>query len=150
MLALLTPGPMPAPWLGSLSALGPLSGLNETLQEPFPVKASRKPSYSSAPVVWIKPAALHSDVQKILRHARKMADKTAHFYKELNRLKRNAVSLGHYELLESVASTFDREAVVLQAQNAHPECALQLRHAAEELRSNRALQYDHVIQPRPK
>ena len=40
---------------------------------------------------------------QVLRHARKLPEKTVQFYKELNRLKRAAVCLGFYELLEGVA-----------------------------------------------
>ena len=73
MLALFEPGDEPVPWLGNLQRLGPLEEMNSTSVEPFPVKlAGHKPSYSSAPVVWIKQSSLQSDVQKVLRHARKM------------------------------------------------------------------------------
>ena len=55
MLALFDPGPHPVPWLGDLRELGPLAELNATEGlAPFPVKGCNKPSYSSAPVVWIK------------------------------------------------------------------------------------------------
>jgi hypothetical protein len=63
--------------------------------------------------------SLHSDIQKILRNARKLPDKTPHFYKELNRLKRAALALGFHELLEGVAAIFERECVILPG-SAHP------------------------------
>ena len=146
MLALFEPGPAPVPWLGNLFQLGPLSELSESSQEPFPVRGDRKPSYSSSPVVWIKPAALQGDVQRLLRHARKLPDKTPHFYKELNRLKRHALCIGFYDLLQGLASTFEHECPVLPP-NSHPECANQLRHAARELRSFEAINVDYVIHP---
>ena len=46
--------------------------------------------------------------QKILRHAKKLPEKSLHFYKELNRLKRAALYIGFYELLEGCAAIFDR------------------------------------------
>ena len=94
MLSLFEPGLDSVPWMGALDRLGPASGLNETTQSPFPVRSDRKPSYSSGPVVWIKQSGIQSDIQKVLRHARKLPEKTAQFYKELNRLKRAAVCLG--------------------------------------------------------
>ena len=103
MLALLEPGNEPVPWLGNLQRLGPLEDLNNTTADHFPVKllhGGHKPSYSSSPVVWIRQASLQSDIQKVLRHARKMPEKTPHFYKELNRIKKAALSIGFYELLE--------------------------------------------------
>ena len=63
--------------------------------------------------------SLHSDIQKILRNARKLPDKTPHFFKELNRLKRAALALGFTELLEGMAAIFERESSILPA-TAHP------------------------------
>ena len=150
MLALLEPGDTPVPWMDNLRSLGPMDELTNTSETTnhFPVKASsHRPSYSSSPVVWIKHASLHSDIQvsirngvwkwqeycenntlrnllefdvglntywkivlfqKILRHARKLPEKSLHFYKELNRLKRAALYIGFYELLEGCAAIFDR------------------------------------------
>lgn len=146
MLALFEPGPRPVPWLGDLTQLGPRECLNSTNQEPFPIKVSTKPSYSASCVVWIRQAALHSDVQKILRHARKMPDKAPHFYKELNKLKRAALCIGYTELLEGMASTLEKESSLLPA-TANPECAVQLAHAARELRSKRVLDVAYAIEP---
>eukprot|EP00095_Tigriopus_kingsejongensis_P002907 snap_masked-scaffold336_size202805-processed-gene-1.8 protein:Tk02907 transcript:snap_masked-scaffold336_size202805-processed-gene-1.8-mRNA-1 annotation:"conserved hypothetical protein" len=146
MLSLLEPGSEPVPWLGNLRLLGPLSDLNVTNQSAFPVKGMSRPSYSANPVVWTKQANLHSDVQKILRNARKLPDKTKHFYEELNRLKRAALGFGFHELLEALASTFERECTVLPP-SSEPDCHLQLSHAAQELRSKHVLELEYVIQP---
>ena len=94
MMSLFEPGVDSVPWMGSLDRLCLASELNETTQSPFPVRSDRKPSYSSSPVVWIKQSGIQSDIQKVLRHARKLPDKTTQFYKELNRLKKAAVCLG--------------------------------------------------------
>ena len=147
MLALFDPGPRPVPWLGDLRELGPLADLNaaEGLA-PFPVKGGNKPSYSSAPVVWIKVDRLHFDVQKVLRQARKMPEKSVHFYRELNRLKRAALCIGFHGLLEGIAMTFERECQILP-DGSHPDCALQLTHAAGELRRREAVDLEWEIRP---
>ena len=156
MLALLEPGDCPVPWMDNIRSLGPMDELTTTTSESsshFPVKASsHRPSYSAAPVVWIKHASLHSDIQKILRHARKLPEKSLQFYKELNRLKRAALCIGFYELLEGCAAIFDRECALLSSGSQsggvpHPECAVQLRHAAAELRSRAVLSIDYQIAP---
>ena len=122
--------------------------------------------------------------QKILRHARKLPEKSLHFYKELNRLKRAALYIGFYELLEGCAAIFDRgknqtdlryrdnenyeyprslsnidmkclryfsECALLSSGSQggipHPDCAIQLRHAASELRSRAVLNIDYQITP---
>ena len=51
-------------------------------------------------------------MQKVLRQARKMPDKSVHFYRELNRLKKAALCIGFHELLEGIAVTFERECQV--------------------------------------
>jgi len=149
MLALFEPGNEPVPWLGNLLRLGPLDDLNATSQEPFPVKLlGHKPSYSSSPVVWIRQASLQSDIQKVLRHARKMPEKTPHFYKELNRIRKAALSIGFYELMDGVASIFEKECAILPG-TAHPECHMQLTHAAQELRKPQAYEPDYSISAMP-
>ena len=70
------------PWLGDLNQLGAPSDAGSTSTfTTFPVKPSEKRSYAQACVVWVQPGGLQADIQKILRHARKMPDKTQHFYK---------------------------------------------------------------------
>lgn len=147
MLSLFEPGLDSVPWMGSLDRLGPASGLNETTQSPFPVRSERKPSYSSGPVVWIKQSGIQSDIQKVLRHARKLPEKTTQFYKELNRLKKAAVCLGFYELLEGVAQICERECGLLPA-NVSPDCAIQLTYVAQILRSPECYNVKHIVQPK--
>lgn len=86
MLTVLEPGSNVVPWLGDLNYLGSLQDFmgNNPEDEPapqFPVRPVDKRSYSQNCVVWIRQAGLQSDIQKILRHARKLPDKTQHFYK---------------------------------------------------------------------
>jgi len=147
MLSLFEPGVNAVPWLGPLHRLGPLAGLTETTAAPFPVKSDRKPSYSSGPVVWIKNNGLHSDIQKVLRHARKLPEKTVQFYKELNRLKRAAVCLGFYELLEGVAQICERECSILPT-GVSPDCSIQLSWVAQVLRSPECYHVTHQVAPK--
>ncbi|KAI5634756.1 transmembrane and TPR repeat-containing protein 4 [Phthorimaea operculella] len=67
--------------------------------------------------------------------------------RELNRLRRAAISLGFSELLTCVGSALERECQSLPS-TAPPECALQLAHAAAALRDPRtALDIKHTLQP---
>ncbi|XP_055382860.1 integrator complex subunit 14 [Condylostylus longicornis] len=135
MLSILPPGNKVVPWLGDFRLLGMSDDILPGENPSFPVK-SEKRSYSQNIVVWIKTSALNSDLQKVLRHAKKLPEKTPHFYKELNRIRRAALSLGFIELLDTLAIIFEKEISNLP-QNASPDCALQFRHAAEQLRKNR-------------
>jgi hypothetical protein len=80
MLTILTPGSDAVPWLGDLINLGPSDSPPEQVGA-FPVRPQDKRSYSQNGVVWIRQAGLQSDIQKILRHARKLPEKTQQFYK---------------------------------------------------------------------
>lgn len=134
MLTILPPGHDAVPWLGDLRYL--CQSLDDALPGEamtFPVKSTEKRSYSQNIVVWIRRSGLQSDIQKVLRHAKKLPEKITHFYKELNRIKRAALSLGFVELLDGVATIFEREISSLPA-NASPDSAIQLKHAATELR----------------
>nr|CAD7575802.1 unnamed protein product [Timema californicum] len=145
MLSVLEPGSNPVPWLGDLNNLG--STKSDTEPTPtFPVRPVEKRSYSQNCVVWIQQAGLQSDIQKILRHARKLPDKTQHFYKELNRVRRAAISIGFISLLEGLADIFERECTLLPGA-AHPDCALQLTHAAGVLRKPYSRDINFSIAP---
>jgi len=134
------------PWLGSLKSLGfPTLSIPQTPEEIN--RISTKKSFSQGCVVWLKQSGLQSDIQKILRHARKLPEKTSNFYKELNRLRRAALSFGFYTLIDGLASILERECRMLPG-SAHPEAALQLTHAATCLRQpNHADSYNQNIAP---
>lgn len=157
MISLLEPGTQSLPWLGDIDKLVPVADFGvgadknpygeDEDKTPFPVQIQEKKSYSQNCVVWIKPDRLQTDIQKILRHARKLPDKMQNFYKELNRLRRAALSFGFMELLEGMSNMLERECALLQHNNTHPnsaEAALQLNHAAQSLRNS--LHYRDVSQ----
>lgn len=54
-------------------------------------------------------------------------------WQELNRIRRAALCLGFVELLEGLSTLFEREIALLPS-TASPDCALQLKHTAMELR----------------
>ncbi|XP_055622360.1 integrator complex subunit 14 isoform X2 [Toxorhynchites rutilus septentrionalis] len=147
MLNVLPPGNDVVPWLGDFRNLAyqddALPGENPS----FPIKAEKR-SYSQNIVVWIRQPGLQSDIQKALRHAKKLPEKTQHFYKELNRIRRAALSLGFLELLDGLANIFEREAAAL-GPSASPDCTIQLKHAASELRKPTNRDMKAVIQAMP-
>ncbi|XP_061036165.1 integrator complex subunit 14 isoform X7 [Eubalaena glacialis] len=102
-------------------------------KSPFPLQPKNKRSYAQNVTVWIKPSGLQTDVQKILRNARKLPEKTQTFYKELNRLRKAALAFGFLDLLKGVADMLERECTLLP-DTAHPDAAFQLTHAAQQLK----------------
>jgi hypothetical protein len=96
--------------------------------------AGERKSYSQNTVVWIKPNGFHADIQKVLRLAKKLPEKTANFYKELTKFRRAALSIGFYGIIQGMATILERECTLLPG-TAHPEAALQLTHAVTALRS---------------
>ncbi|XP_071354331.1 integrator complex subunit 14 [Trachinotus anak] len=157
MMSLFEPGSEPLPWLGKISHLGPISEAAENpygeddSKSPFPVQPQVKRSYAQNVTVWIKASGLQTDVQKILRNARKLPDKTQTFYKELNRLRKAALAFGFWELLKGVADLLERECTLLP-DSAHPDAAFQLSHAAQQLKlastgDSQYAAFDHNIAP---
>ncbi|KAJ8933163.1 hypothetical protein NQ314_014170 [Rhamnusium bicolor] len=146
MLTILTPGSDVVPWLGDLNNLGSADSFPADQVGSFPVRPLEKRSYSQNGVVWIRQAGLQSDIQKILRHARKLPEKTQQFYKELNRLRKAAISLGFLDLLNGLAYIFEQECMQLPG-SAHPDCALQLQNAADQLRKTQNRDIKYVIMP---
>ncbi|XP_006886710.1 PREDICTED: von Willebrand factor A domain-containing protein 9 isoform X4 [Elephantulus edwardii] len=157
MMSLFEPGPEPLPWLGKMAQLGPISDAKENPygeddnKSPFPLQPKNKRSYAQNVTVWIKPSGLQTDVQKILRNARKLPEKTQTFYKELNRLRKAALAFGFLDLLKGVADMLDRECTLLP-DTAHPDAAFQLTHAAKQLKlastgTSEYAAYDHNITP---
>lgn len=98
MLTLLTPGADAVPWLGDLNSLGSGESFTPDQAGSFPVKPIEKRSYSQNGVVWIRQAGLQSDIQKILRHARKLPEKTQQFYKVRNAYCRFSFVIVDYPL----------------------------------------------------
>ncbi|KAG1665251.1 Integrator complex subunit 14 [Nymphon striatum] len=138
------------PWIGSFKELTPISCFETSPYSeasPFPVKkGTEKKSYVQNCVVWIKQSGLQADIQKVLRHARKLPEKNQHFYRELNKVRRAALSFGFYQLLERMASILERECTQLPG-TAHPEAAIQLSYAANALISPSCLDIKHTIFP---
>lgn len=146
LLSVMRPGASAAPWLGALDQLGPAEE-GTTSTETFPIRSWRSYSSGGSACAWARPHALLADVQKVLRHARKLPDKTQHLFKELNRLRRAAISLGFSELLTAIGNALERECTALPP-TAPSECALQLAHAANALRDPRtALDIKHTLTP---
>ncbi|XP_055917120.1 integrator complex subunit 14 [Eupeodes corollae] len=145
MLNILPQGNNAIPWLGDLRQFGMVDDLLMGESSCFPVK-SEKRSYSQNFVIWIKHSSLQSDIQKVLRHAKKIPEKTQHFYKELNRIRRAALSIGFIELMEILASIFEKELIALPS-TTNPECTLQLKHSAIELRKTASRDFKISINP---
>ena len=71
LLSILPPGTNCVPWLGDLRCLGLHDDALPGESYGFPVKTEKR-SYSQNIIVWIRESGLQSDIQKILRHAKKL------------------------------------------------------------------------------
>lgn len=140
-------------WLGNMHKLGPAAELetnpyqladnDEAETTPFPVMPSQRRSYNSqANVVWIKPSGLQSDVQKLLRYAKRLPEKQTQFYKELNKLRRAALCYSYLGLLDVLANMLDKE-----CHKAAAKVARQLRHASESLRDLPSMDLNKPVTP---
>ncbi|KAG7201923.1 hypothetical protein KM043_004633 [Ampulex compressa] len=145
MLTVLEPGLDVVPWLGNFSNLGPVEAAKGAAVA-FPVRPIDKRSYTQNAPSWIRQVGLQSDIQKILRHARKLPEKTQNFYKEVNRLRRAASSMGFVELLEGLACILERECTLLPP-NLNPDCTIQMGHVASMIRKPEFLEIRYNIPP---
>ncbi|EDV26504.1 von Willebrand factor A domain-containing protein 9 [Trichoplax sp. H2] len=127
-------------WLGELTQLGPSIDedvnpyvtVNEDEEEsPFPVPLAGYFSYHHQGfLIWTK-NSLQSDIQKTLRYARRLPDKKQAFYKEVNKLRRNALVYSFDGVIACIASLLLKE-----AENATSQQAVTLlKHVAAHLRS---------------
>lgn len=91
--------------------------ISTRLQNFLSVKSDRKPSYSSYlyPVVWISSLGFNQIYKRYCGTSRKLPDKTPHFYKELNRLKRRLFAWGSTSCWRGVAQICERECGLLPA-----------------------------------
>ncbi|CAG0916064.1 unnamed protein product [Notodromas monacha] len=81
--------------------------------------------------VWTDDVSLESDLMKIIRTARKLPEKTSVFFRELNRIRKNALGYGFDSLLSGLVMALEREAA-----SHHSDAAVQLNHAAMCLRED--------------
>ncbi|XP_057551181.1 integrator complex subunit 14-like isoform X1 [Hippopotamus amphibius kiboko] len=159
LMSLFKPGPEALPWLGKMAQLGPISDAKENPygeddnKSPFPLQPENKRSYAQNVTVWIKASGLQTDVQKILRNARKLPadEKSQTFYKELNHLRKAALAFGCLDLLKGVADMLERECTLLP-DTAYPNAAFQLTHTTQQLKlastaTSEYAGYDHNITP---
>ncbi|KAK2721914.1 hypothetical protein QYM36_002471 [Artemia franciscana] len=109
-----------------MNLLGPLSDLPSLENPSFPVRPSEKRSYATNVVTWSRPGSLQADVQKVVRHARKLPEKRHNFYKIL--MEKKKIFTG------SLASLLEREGQILRGSD-HPEASLELGHAVQQLKS---------------
>ncbi|EFN81321.1 integrator complex subunit 14 isoform X1 [Harpegnathos saltator] len=145
MLTVLEQGCDVIPWLGTFGNLGPTDA-TDAAGASFPVRPTEKRSYTQNSPSWIRQVGLQSDIQKILRHARKLPEKTQNFYKEVNRLRRAAASIGFVELLEGLACILERECTLLPP-NLNPDCTIQMGHVASMIRKPEYLELRYNIPP---
>ncbi|KAG1700932.1 Integrator complex subunit 14 [Nymphon striatum] len=180
MLTVFEPGDS-IPWIGSFKELTPISCFETSPYSeasPFPVKkGTEKKSYVQNCVVWIKQSGLQADIQKVLRHARKLPEKNQHFYRVSEILSRqkaldiqSSFSQAFLFCMASAVPTelnkvrraalsfgfyqlLERMASILEREctqlpgTAHPEAAIQLSYAANALISPSCLDIKHTIFP---
>ncbi|RMZ94295.1 von Willebrand factor A domain-containing 9 [Brachionus plicatilis] len=103
-------------------------------------------SYAKGCIVWYRAVNLQSDVQKIFRNAKKMNEKMPIFYKELNRVRKAAITFGIYELFQGLSRMFERE-LVNSANSYNAEASAQLGHVIRCLNLPEHKDYRRDIQP---
>uniref|UniRef100_A0A5S6QQJ4 Uncharacterized protein n=1 Tax=Trichuris muris TaxID=70415 RepID=A0A5S6QQJ4_TRIMR len=129
------PGDDPVPWLGSFQAMGLKHQNARAETRPFQLPGIEKPSYGigTAYTFWMHEYPVKADLQKPLRYLRKLPERQALFYHDLNRLITYSSAIGSQDLILAALQTFDQ-------QNSHiglsPVQARHFRHICNFIRSN--------------
>lgn len=144
MLSLFIPSDKPILWLPSFKTMGSASlnaDLPQSIRDKMNATApSNKPtkSYSSNNVLWLDPESVQADLQKVVRHARRSVDKVAYFYKELNRIRKAAISYGFYDVLFGLAAILEREKNVMLLDPNRAANQAMIHHISNAVESLRA------------
>ena len=121
-------------WLGDLKYFGRGEKHAEVERRPKSYQQGQQVT------VWIKQNSMQSDIQKILRLAKRLPDKASNFYKELTKFRKAALSLGFYSALDALGVLLERESVLIMT--TAPDAGLQLTHAINSLRSRELTERD--------
>jgi hypothetical protein len=154
ILSLLLPGNQPILWLPNFRSLGSVclnSDLTPTIMDRPANSRSSSKSYSSNNVIWLDPESVQADVQKVVRYAKRGPDKAPQFYKELNRIRRAALSYGFFDVLAGLATILEREKRSMMADTSRPANQAMLQHIEHVISSLRTRltedSYDVIILP---
>jgi hypothetical protein len=133
------------PWLCPFEFLGhPEVSTKLPASEGADRRKGKRSYHSQSTVVWIRNASLQQDIQKIVRLAKRLPEKSSNFYKELSRFRKAAASFGFYEIMAVLAVVLEREANSPPT-SANPEAIQHLQYGISVLRSNES--YDIDIPP---
>ncbi|KAJ6223839.1 hypothetical protein RDWZM_002384 [Blomia tropicalis] len=116
MLSTFEPGVDSVPWLSKFTSLG-LSSKMDSEPNSFSAKQTKK---NHNYVTWLNQNGMQTDIQKLLRYARKLPDKQESLSQEVSRIKKIAVTFNFPEIIEAVATLLEREISLLSC-NSHPE-----------------------------
>ncbi|XP_037956735.1 integrator complex subunit 14-like [Teleopsis dalmanni] len=140
LLNVLPPGNNVIPWLGDLRSLC-------IRNDPDEVSSSSEPNNPWKNYrVWLTQSSLHSNIEKLLTHAKNMPEETQSFFTELNLIRFSAIALGFIDLFEALAKLFEKECEHVLVKS-NPICVLQLTHAAAQLRRPENLDHTKPIFP---
>lgn len=111
MLSLFKPGSKPVPWLPDFRTLTTKSLFAQVeIDEPVKESSHATPnSYSSITKLWLDPESIQSDLQKVVRHGRRLPARAKIFLDEVNQIRRAALSYGFQDVLFNLAIMLERE-----------------------------------------
>jgi len=125
-------------WLGPLSQLGH-SSCPDKIEFPIKEDFADKRSYITPTVAWARNEFIQTDLTKLFQKARRLPDRQAMFYRELNKIRKASLSYGCTELLDGIAQILEHEANNMRKQSdpKKQQGASELDRAARKLKHNR-------------
>jgi len=104
---------------------------------------AKRRSYSTPTIAWTQDSWITNDFSKVVRSAKKLPDKQVNFYKEINKIRKAALSYGFHDLIGALAEVLDRERANLL--DSKPPAANELAHAVAELKRSITQPHDYNI-----
>ena len=117
----------------------------DKIRYPIQDDFAKKRSYATPTIAWTQDQWISNDISKVTRAAKKLPERQQNFYKEINKIRKAALSYGFPDLIDALAEVLARERANLA--DSKPDAAGELDHAVKELRRSINLPYDTAIQP---
>lgn len=129
--SLFYPGDTPLPWMGSFDSM---VFADSSAKQDYPLvdDFAKRRSYATPTIVWSKDNWIIADLQKAHRAAKKLPDKQAAFYKEVNRLSRACCVYSNDSVLEGLIHMLTTEAANYKIPK--PKATEEINHCINQLK----------------
>ena len=81
----------------------------DKLRYPVIDEFAKQRSYSTPTIAWTQDQWIINEFQKVTRAAKKLPDKKINFYKEINKIRKAALTYGSHDLITALADVLGKD-----------------------------------------